>query len=483
MIELPLSIYDSEKRKLVPFSPLDPEKVTLYTCGPTLYSYAHLGNFRTYLFEDLVRRVLQFWGWKVIHIMNLTDVDDKTIGKATAQNIALAEYIAPYRRAFFEDAAKLHILPAHKTPAATEYIKEMIEVIETLLTKEYAYRAEDGSVYFRIDRVANYGRLFCIPSSRLQKGMRISCDEYEKEEAADFVLWKGYNRARDGEIFWESPFGRGRPGWHLECSTMALTLLGKTIDLHMGGIDNLFPHHENEIAQSEAYTGTLFVRHWMHVQHLLVEGKKMAKSEGNFYLLRDLLKRGHSPFAIRYALLQGHYRSPLNFTFEELGAAEKSIQRICDFLQRMREITEQSSHHALSASPSLEEYHTGFLSALSQDFNLSSALSILFSLIHKSHSRADRGELSSQEASEILQLWEKWNQILAFTPPSSTQKALPSSLLSLVRERASCRKRGEWNRADQLREQLCQEGYLIEDNSQGCLVKSIEDPSFHQLVK
>ncbi|MCB1073997.1 MAG: cysteine--tRNA ligase, partial [Simkania sp.] len=329
-----LHIYNTESREKEPIT-LAPHKkeIALYTCGPTVYNFAHIGNFRTYVFEDLFRRTLEFFGLKVKQVMNLTDVDDKTIKGALEKRVSLDEFTQFYKRAFFEDLKTLGIQKAHLYPSAIDYIPQMIAMIQHLIKKGLAYKGKEGSVYFSIRHFPAYGKLSHLCLSELKAGAseRVTTDEYEKESIADFVLWKGYDPERDGDIYWESPFGKGRPGWHIECSAMATELLGETIDIHMGGVDNIFPHHENEIAQSEGCSGKMFSRYWVHAEHLIVNGKKMSKSLGNFFTLRDLLDKGYSGTEVRYLLLSTHYRTQLNFTLEGLNAARQSLQRLEDF--------------------------------------------------------------------------------------------------------------------------------------------------------
>lgn len=343
-----LKIFNTESRAKEDVIPRDGQTIRMYTCGPTVYNFAHIGNFRTYVFEDLLRRTLKFFGYGVEQAMNLTDVDDKTIKGAIENQVELNTFTQPFTQAFFDDLKTLHIERVEHYPAATDYIPEMIALIQTLLDNGTAYYGEDGSVYFAIKKFPSYGRLSHLHLRELKAGASgVAADEYDKENAADFVLWKKYDAERDGTIFWDSPFGQGRPGWHIECSAMAMKLLGKSLDIHVGGVDNCFPHHENEIAQSEACTHVRFARYWVHAEHLLVDHKKMSKSLGNFYTLRDLLERGYTGTQVRYMLLQGHYRSQLNFTFQGLDAACATLQRIGDFVARLTAIRQQKMHKAL----------------------------------------------------------------------------------------------------------------------------------------
>src|SRR4030065_1580791 len=309
------------------FNPINPNEVRMYTCGPTVYDYAHIGNFRAFLFEDLLKRWLKHRGFKVTHVMNLTDVDDKTILGSKKQQIPLRQYTEFYAKAFFEDAKALNIEPADQYPRATEHIPEMTTLIKQLLCKGYAYKGEDDSIYYAISKFKEYGKLSKIRVQDLKKGVRVKTDEYAKEEAQDFALWKAWT-AEDGDVFWETELGKGRPGWHIECSPMSMKYLGETFDIHFGGVDNIFLHHVNEIAQSQAATGKKFVNYWLHSAHLLVEGMKMAKRLGNFYTLRDLLNKGWNPVVIRYLLISTHYRQQLNFTIEGLEASKNAPQKL-----------------------------------------------------------------------------------------------------------------------------------------------------------
>jgi cysteinyl-tRNA synthetase len=344
-----LKLYNTESREKEEISPSDGQTIRMYTCGPTVYNFAHIGNFRTYIFEDLLRRTIKFFGLSIKQAMNLTDVDDKTIKGALDRNLTLDAFTRPYIEAFFDDLKTLGIERVEYYPAATDYIPEMITIIQKLIEKGVAYRGQEGSIYFAIARFPSYGRLSHLHLNELQVGAsnRMSADEYDKENVSDFVLWKAYDPKRDGEIFWESPFGKGRPGWHIECSAMAMKLLGESIDIHVGGVDNMFPHHENEIAQSEAYSSCHFVKHWLHAEHLLVDHKKMSKSLGNFYTLRDLLNKRYTGRQVRYMLLQTHYRTQLNFTFAGLEAAAQTLVRLSDFILRLQAIRHEKMHKAL----------------------------------------------------------------------------------------------------------------------------------------
>ncbi len=466
-MESQLSFFNTLTRKKESIEPLEPGRIKMYTCGPTVYNHAHIGNFRTYVFEDLLRRTLQFFGLAVTQVMNLTDVDDKTIKGAIEKGVTLDEYTAPYKEGFFRDLDTLGIERAEYYPAATDYIPQMITMIEELLAKEVAYQGADGSVYYAIGQFANYGCLSHLKQEDLKVGAsaRLDADEYDKDNASDFVLWKAYDPKRDGEIYWESPFGRGRPGWHLECSAMAMDILGETIDIHVGAVDNIFPHHENEIAQSEACSGETFVKHWMHSLHLIVDGKKMAKSAGNFYTLQDLLDRGYSGSEVRMMLLQTHYRTQLNFTFEELEAVRSSLKRINGFVERLQEIpkdTRDTSEVLL-----LTTARNRFAESLADDLNISIALSVLFDVIREFNTLMDAQQLSYSEAQEVLYLFGEFNQILGIMTFEREEETLPLEVKEALEKRAQARSDKNWALSDELRDLIATYGYLVEDTPTG----------------
>ncbi len=406
-----IKLFNTKTSRKEIFKPTDSNKVKLYTCGPTIYNFAHIGNLRTYVFEDLLKRSLILFGYGVHHVMNLTDVDDKTIRGAIAQNKTLEEYTGVFKKAFFEDLKALNIKPADDYPAATDHIPEMVQMIKELLDKGVAYVGADQSVYFSISKFPNYGSLSHLDLSKLKTDAshRMEHDEYDKENATDFVLWKSYDEKRDGQIFWESPFGKGRPGWHLECSAMAMKYLGNTLDLHMGGVDNIFPHHENEIAQSESCSNQIFCPFWVHVEHLIVEGKKMSKSLGNFYTLRNLLEKGYSGKQVRYLLMQTHYKTQLNFTFEGLKGAGSSLDRLQNFVERLLSTT---SSHQNALTNFIEKVEKTFTEALLEDLNISSALAALFDCLREVNPLLDEDRVSTEDAKSLLAFFKKANQIL-----------------------------------------------------------------------
>jgi cysteinyl-tRNA synthetase len=464
-----LQFFNTLSRKKEIFEPKSRKEVTLYTCGPTVYNFAHIGNFRTYVFEDILRRTLEFAGYHVHHVMNLTDVDDKTIKGALAKQLSLTDFTNHYITAFFEDVESLGLLPAKQYPKATDHIPSMIAMIENLVKKGYAYAGSDGNVYFRIAQFAHYGCLSHLPLEDLKEGAsnRVAQDEYERESISDFVLWKAYNRERDGDVYWESPFGRGRPGWHIECSAMATELLGPSIDIHCGGVDNIFPHHENEIAQSEATFEKPFARYWLHSEHLVVDGKKMSKSLNNFYTIRDLLNLGYSGVVIRFALMQTHYRNQLNFSLASLDAAKHSLQRIHDFVHRLNQVKEQSGE---SAKPLLELLSEKFISSMCDDLNIAGALGALFDFIREINIRIDHKTLTKQDAEIIHAYLCKIDHVFNVIRPLEDE-VIPESVIQLLNLRQEARKNKDFSKADYYRDEIEKNGYVIEDSKEGPQIK------------
>ncbi len=465
-----LKLYNTETRQQEEIVPLEDKKIRMYTCGPTVYNFAHIGNFRTYVFEDLLRRTLKYFGFEVTQVMNITDVEDKILKGAIHENKKLKEYTEPYEKAFFEDLETLEIEKAEHYPAATDYIPQMIEIIEALIKKDVAYRGGDESIYFSIKDFPSYGRLSHLNLEDLKTGAseRVGTDEYEKENVADFVLWKAYDPKRDGEIFWESPFGKGRPGWHIECSAMAMSLLGKTIDIHVGGVDNIFPHHENEIAQSEAFSGKPFVKHWLHSEHLLVDHKKMSKSLGNFYTLRDLLEKGYTGPEVRYLLLTAHYRMQLNFTMEGLDAARSSLERLSDFVLRLQKIETGKEGDVDSI---INKTRENFKEALADDLNISAALAALFEMVRKINHLCDEDQLGKRGTEKVLSFLHEIDVVLGFIPFEKPDLDIPKDLLEALRKREEARKEKNWAEADKQRDLITGSGYLIEDTPSGPRLK------------
>ena len=467
---MPIRLHNTYSRSVEELVPIDPEGkvIKMYTCGPTVYGFAHIGNFRAYVFEDLLQRHLETRGFEVQRVMNLTDVDDKTIRNSAAAGIPLGEFTQEFKDAFFNDLDTLNIKPADHYPAATdpENIAKMIEMIEVLVGKEVAYQAEDGSVYFRISAFPDYGKLAHLNLDELRPTGRIQNDEYEKESIGDFALWKAWSEI-DGEVAWDSPWGRGRPGWHIECSAMASRILGDQIDIHCGGVDNIFPHHEAEIAQSECCTGHQFVRHWIHNQHLRVEGKKMAKSEGNFFTLREILDKGYSGREVRYVLLSVRFDMPLNFTFGGLDAARKALARIDEWVARLE------NHAADSAGKPLALVQDcGFLEALDDNLNIAGALGHLFDAIRETNKLLDRGELSPAEARGVLDWWRGEVDAVLALGSGASDGAIPAELQAMLDQRAAARAAKDFAESDRLRDAIADAGWTVIDAKDGQTLKA-----------
>ena len=449
-----------------PFTPSDGTTVRMYTCGPTVHDFAHIGNFRTFVFEDILRRHLKS-KWKILHVMNITDIDDKIIRKAAEKGMDIREYTAPYTAAFFEDSARLRIEKPDVVTAATDYIPEMVQLVERLLESGNAYR-EGNSIYFRISSFPAYGRLSRLDKRELKVGARIDADEYEKEQPNDFVLWKGPKD--EAEKSWPASFGVGRPGWHLECSAMAMKCLGETLDIHCGGVDNIFPHHENEIAQSEAATSKPFASFWLHAEHLLVENEKMSKSKGNFYTLRDLLEKGYRAEAIRYLLLSVQYRKQLNFTMAGLEQAQRSLDRIREFLFRLR-----TAKLTAGTSPKVNETvaaaRTQFEAGLDDDLNTAFALASVFDLIRACNIALDKEQLREDDRTAILEWFSEVDGRLAILPIADERGAADvesdDEIETLIKRRNDARRNRDFAAADQIRKELLDRGIVIEDTREG----------------
>ena len=455
--------FNTYSRQIEEFRPIEDGRVKMYTCGPTVYNHAHIGNFRAYVFEDLLQRHLEARGYAVERVMNLTDVDDKTIRGCRTLGMRLAEFTEQFKRAFFEDLETLRIKRADHYPAATEdrYIARMIEMIGQLEAQGIAYRAEDGSVYFRLSKFPDYGRLAHLNLDELRPSGRVSSDEYEKESIGDFALWKAGDE-NDGDVKWDSPWGPGRPGWHIECSAMATAILGPELDIHCGGVDNIFPHHEAEIAQSECCTGKQFVRYWLHCAHLMVEGQKMSKSAGNFYTLRDLLAKGCTGRELRFALLTVNYRLPLNFTLAGLDGARAALGRIDEWVKR---ISDASVSGAVGELPvTLAGRVDAFFAALDDDLNISGAMGQLFDLIRESNGALDQGTLTPAQTAQLLAGWERINSVLACQRDAV---AVPAEVLSLAEDRQQVRAAKNWAESDRLRDEIAALGWIVKDTKDG----------------
>ena len=462
-----LRFFNTYSRKIEEFEPRDAaaRAIGIYTCGPTVYSRAHIGNFRAYIFEDLLQRHLELRGYKVHRVMNITDVDDKTIRGAREAKVPLSKFTEQFKKAFFEDAEMLRIKRADEFPAATDqrYVDRMIAMIEELIARGLAYQADDKSVYFRINKFPNYGKLAHFDLTQLQSTGRVKHDEYDKEHIGDFALWKAWDE-EDGDVKWDSPWGPGRPGWHIECSAMATALLGDQIDIHCGGVDNIFPHHEAEIAQSEGVTGKKFVHYWLHCAHLLVDGQKMAKSLGNFYIVPDVLAKGYTGRELRYALLRVHYRVPLNFTWEGMKEARESLGRIDEWLARLREVAERGN--AQRPAPNVQRpIQPDFENALDDDLNISAALGFLFESIRETNRAMDENKLDAASATAWLDWWKRMNTVLGLE--SETKMMVPEDVAQLAKEREKARREKNWKGSDELRDRISALGWDVRDTKDG----------------
>jgi cysteinyl-tRNA synthetase len=454
-----MRFHNTQTRSVEEFREIKKGHIGLYTCGPTVYDYAHIGNFRSYVFEDLVKRFFLFQGFRVKHVMNITDIDDKTIRKANDMKRPLSEVTQKYIAAFNEDMRALNILPADVYPRATEHVPAMVALINVLLEKGFAYE-KDGSVYFSIERFPGYGRLANIDRENLKLGTAVDADEYEKESVQDFVLWKGQ---KPGEPSWPAPFGAGRPGWHIECSAMSMEYLGPHFDIHMGGVDNIFPHHENEIAQSECANGQTFVNYWLHCQHLVVDNKKMSKSAGNFYTLRELLERGHDPLAIRYLLISSHYRKLLNFSFDGLEMAAQALARIKNFVFSLK-----NAQHEGEADPEIARLISSaqedFVKHMADDFNISGSLGVLFDLIHEVNQRMNG--LGRGDAAAVLDLVDRLNSVLGDLDRGDPGP-LAADIEAKIARREKARQAKDFASADAIRAELKQQGIILLDTPGG----------------
>ncbi|MDH3890052.1 MAG: cysteine--tRNA ligase [candidate division Zixibacteria bacterium] len=446
------------------FTPIEEGKVRMYTCGPTVYDFAHIGNFRAYMFEDLLRRYLKYKGYDVTQVMNLTDIDDKTIRDSQAEGITLKEYTDRYIKAFFEDLDTLGIERAEHYPAATDHIPEMVTIIKMLTENGLAYEI-DGNHYFKISAFPAYGKLANLDMKGLKAGARVAADEYEKDSVSDFALWKAWDEA-DGDVFWETELGKGRPGWHIECSAMSTKYLGNHFDIHTGGVDNMFPHHENEIAQTEGATGEKFVDYWMHCEYLIVDGRKMSKSLGNYYTLRDVLDKGYTPVAVRYLLLATHYRQQLNFTFDGLDAATKALERYNDFVNNLTDYP--GSDSGGKAAEFIAKATTAFEDSLDDDLNISGALGAVFDFIRDVNRLKAEDKLTVAERDQALKTIRRFDTVLNFT---QTAEAVDGEIEILIQKRQEARQSKDFAMADKIRDDLLAQGIVLEDTPQGVRYK------------
>lgn len=431
--------------------------------GLSVYNYAHIGNFRAYVFGDLLKRHLEYKGYRVKHAMNLTDVDDKTISGAQKEGLKLNDFTERYEKYFFEDVKTLNIEAADIYPRATEHVNEMVATVKKLLRKKIAYKTADG-IYYSIQKFKGYGKLAHLEKAQLKPGARVKKDEYDKESAQDFALWKYWDK-NDGDVYWETELGKkGRPGWHIECSAMSTKYLGQPFDIHTGGVDLIFPHHENEIAQSEGAEGKKFVNCWMHCEHLIVDGKKMSKSLGNFYTLRDVLGKGYNPAAIRYLLLATHYRQQLNFTFEGLKAATAAVEGLIDFVRRLKEVkAEARRKNATGINRAIQKSLQDFEKAMDDDLNISEALASVFELVKQTNRLLAENKLGKKEAEEVIKAMERFDKALGVM--GYDDERLDKDAEELIRKREEARKRKDWKEADRIREALRKKGIILEDTA------------------
>jgi cysteinyl-tRNA synthetase len=501
---MPLRLYNTLTRQIEDFKPLEGNTVRMYACGPTVYDFAHIGNYRTFIFQDVLRRYLKYAGYELRHVVNLTDVDDNTIRNSQGAGMPLRAYTDKYIGAFLVDRQLLNLEEPEFLVRATDHIPEMVNLIQTLVDKAFAYPSE-GSIYFKVAAFPPYGQLSHIDFSGVRAGARVDSDKYDKENARDFVLWKA---AKEGEPFWETPFGPGRPGWHIECSAMSMKYLGETFDIHSGGSDLIFPHHENEIAQSEAATGKPFVKVWMHAEHLIVNGEKMSKSLGNFYTLRDLINQGYRPSAVRYLLTSVPHRKPLNFTFDGLHQAQQSIDRLRNFRFRLTKEGFPAGESSTLQNRA-QEARRKFEVALDDNLNTAEALGAIFDMVRDGNTAMDRGEFRDADRGAFLDTLQRWDRIfavlddddhaklvkfgfvkpLAVTVADTLAEGLKDSVVhevgngrpgvglvetlsdeeieKLIAERAAARRRGDYARSDEIRANLLKAGVILEDTKAG----------------
>ena len=462
-----LKFYNTLTRKKELFKPIKKGVVGVYSCGPTVYDYAHIGNLRAYVFVDLLKRYLRYKGFKVKHVMNITDVEDKIIKSSQKQNKSLKELTRFYTKEFLKDLKALNIIPAEIMPKATESIDEMVKLIKILLDKGYAYKTEKGDIYFKISKFKNYGKLALLDVKNLKKNAdkRLNNeDEYDKEDARDFVLWKAYDKS-DGNVFWNTEIGKGRPGWHIECSAMSRTALRQPFDIHTGGVDLIFPHHTNEIAQSEAAYGKKFVNYWMHNEFLNVNGKKMSKSLGNFYTLRDLLDKGYSTDTIRYEFLSTHYRMKLNFMENNLKNVSNTLQKFYDFMDKLEKVDGKG----IKVDKLIKKAQKNFEKFMDDDLNVSGALAVIFEFMTSINKVMS--DLSFSDAKKVIKVMKEFDSVLGII--EKKKEKIPVEIKKLVKERESARKERDWVKSDKIREKLKNLGYFVEDSKSGTRVKKL----------
>ncbi|MDG6922759.1 MAG: cysteine--tRNA ligase, partial [Nitrososphaerota archaeon] len=445
--------------------PINAREVRMYTCGPTVWNYPHIGNYRTFLFEDLLRRFLKYRGYKVTQVMNLTDVDDRIIKVCRENNQDLYEFTERYSKAFFEDLDFLGIERAEFYPRATMHVPEMVRIIEALLAKGFAYRSEDGSIYFSISKFSDYGRLSGLKIGELKAGARVRQDDYTKDAVQDFALWKAWDKD-DGNIFWQTSLGKGRPGWHIECTAMSIKYLGERFDIHTGGVDNIFPHHENEIAQSEGFTGKKFVNYWLHSEHLLINEAKMAKRLGNFLTVKDMRDKGIDGETLRFLLLSGHYRAQLNFTEKSLDQASSSVKRMNEFYLRLKEV-ESTSNGSSKVTDLVEKTRVRYITSLENDLDTPSALAVIFEFITEGNKILDQRSFGRNEVNLMLEFMMKDFNYIFGAIKKVTENVASPEIRSLLKEREEARKNKDWAKSDAVRKRLLELGIEVQDTPQG----------------
>ena len=468
---MPIHFYNTLTRRKEEFKEIEPGKVRFYSCGPTVHDFAHIGNLKTFVVFDLIKRYLTYRGYQVDHVMNITDVEDKIIRKVNEKGLPLEELTGQYTEAFFEDMETLNILPADRYPRATEHVSEMVEMIHRLVEDGYAYE-RDGSVYFSIQRFPAYGELAGLDMEGMQAGASgVDTDEYDKEDARDFVLWKAW-KEEDGNVFWKSDLGKGRPGWHLECSCMAIKYLGETIDIHAGAIDLIFPHHQNEIAQSEAVTGVRFVNTWMHGAHINVDDEKMSKSLGNFLTVQDIVKSPDDARAFRYLVVSSHYRTAFNFSTEVLDGAKRTMRHLNNFRTRLKEVEGLEGGEDLADL--VEKAQKEFVRHMDDDLNSPRAMAAVFDMVNGVEGLLGRDGVDRKGADLVDAFMEEVDQILGIfytLPEDEQEETLPEELQALVAEREEARSARNWGRADELRDRFQELGYILEDTPEGTVWK------------
>jgi cysteinyl-tRNA synthetase len=461
-----LKLYNTLGRKKDVFEPINKKEVGMYSCGPTVYNFAHIGNFRAYIVADLLKKYLKFKGFNVKHVMNITDVDDKTIKGSIQEKISLKKYTKKYTDAFLSDLKTLNISEADIFPRATDHINEMVAMIQKLSDKGLAYKGEDGSWYYSVSKFKNYGKLSRLKFEGLKEGARVKQDDYDKDQAQDFALWKGYSK-EDGDVFWETSLGKGRPGWHIECSAMNTKYLGNGFDIHTGGIDLVFPHHENEIAQAEGCTESPYVNYWVHNEHLLVDGKKMSKSLGNFYTLRDLLDKGYSAVAIRYLLLSTHYRQQANFTFKALEGAKGAVDKLNNFIFVLGGM--DCDEDVGNIDELIKETRAAFEMKMDDDLNISGGLAVIFDFM----SDVNKLRLSKDDASKVISFMKEVDAILGVMDFKKNDENIPKDIESLIKSREDARKNKDFDKADKIRDDLKEKGIELIDTPEGVRWKKV----------